>query len=112
MMRYQTSLPVTARLARAALAATALLMSLLLGGCATSATPPPSDTTQFGNSYNYLPVNDVPSDNPHEVLSTEQQEKLRNELMAVRDRQAPGAAKAAPGKPAAVKPAAPKPAAK
>ncbi|MFC5324217.1 hypothetical protein [Bradyrhizobium oligotrophicum] len=91
--------------------ATALLMPLLLGGCATSGTTPPSDTTQFGNTYNYLPVNDVPHDDQRPVLSVDQQEKLRNELMTVRDRQVPAAAKPAPAKPAAAKPAAAKPAA-
>ncbi|MGC2780632.1 MAG: hypothetical protein WA418_33850, partial [Bradyrhizobium sp.] len=69
----------------------ALLMPLLLGGCATSVTPP-SDATQFHNTYNYLPVNDVPSDDPRPALSADEQEKLRKELMAVRDRQTPGAA--------------------
>lgn len=88
----------------------ALLIPLLLCGCATSSTPPPDATTQFHNTYNYLPVNDVPHDDQRPVLSVEQQEKLRKELMAVRDRQAPAVAKAAAGKSAAAKPAAADPA--
>ncbi|WP_284419278.1 MULTISPECIES: hypothetical protein [unclassified Bradyrhizobium] len=91
---------------RAALAAAALLMPLLLGGCATSSTPPPDATTQFHNTYNYLPVNDVPHDDPRPVLSPEQQEKLRKELAAVGDRQIPAAVKAGAAKPAATNPAA------
>ncbi|MGJ5178987.1 hypothetical protein ACQR16_13145 [Bradyrhizobium oligotrophicum] len=75
------------------------------GGCATSGTTPASDTAQFGATYNYLPVNDMPRDDPCPVLSPEQQEKLRKELAAARDRQIPASAKAATDKPAA-KPAA------
>jgi hypothetical protein len=92
--------------------ATALLMPLLLGSCATSGTAPPDANAQFSNSYNYLPVNDVPHDDQRPVLSVEQQEKLRKELMTVRDRQVPAAAKPAPAKPAAAKPAATSPAPK
>ncbi|MGJ5020204.1 hypothetical protein [Bradyrhizobium sp. SZCCHNS3002] len=87
--------------ARVLLAGAALLMILPLGGCATSSTPAPEATSQFHNTYNYLPVNDVPHDDPRPVLSAEQQEKLRKELAAVRDRQLPAAAKAAAAKPAA-----------
>ena len=84
---------------------TALLMPLLLGGCATSGTTPSSDTAQYGNTYNYLPVNDVPHDDKRPVLSAEQQEKLRKELMTVRDRQVPAAAKGTTAKPAGASPA-------
>jgi len=83
-----------------------LVGALLLSGCATSSTPPPDAATQFRNSYNYLPVNDLPHDDQRPVLSVEQQEKLRKELEAVRDRQIPAAAKAGAAKPAAPKPAA------
>jgi len=83
-----------------------LLLPLLLGGCASSVATQP-DATQFRNTYNYLPVNDLPQDEQRPVLTPAEQEKLRNELAAVRDRQVP----AAPAKPTAAKPAAPKPAA-
>ncbi len=97
---------------RSVLGSAALLTSVLLGGCATSGTTPSSDTAQYGNTYNYLPVNDVPHDEQRPVLSVEQQEKLRKELTAVRDRQVPAAAKPVPAKPAAAKPAAASPAPK
>lgn len=92
--------------------AIALLTPLLLGGCATSGTTPPDANAQFSNSYNYLPVNDVPHDDQRPVLSVDQQEKLRKELMTVRDRQVPAAAKPAAAKPGAAKPAAASPAPK
>ncbi len=76
-----------------------LLMPLLLGGCASSVATQ-SDASQFRNTYNYLPVNDLPQDEQRPVLSPAEQEKLRNDLAAVRDRQVPAA------KPGA-KPAAP-----
>lgn len=82
---------------RTALAA-ALLMPLLLGGCTTTGTTPTSDNAQYGAAYNYLPVNDVPHDDQRPVLTTEQQEKLRKELAAVRDRQVPAAVKATAAK--------------
>ncbi|CAL77071.1 hypothetical protein; putative signal peptide [Bradyrhizobium sp. ORS 278] len=87
--------------ARALPSAAALLATLLLAGCATSSTPAPEAGASFNNTYNYLPVNDLPHDEQRPVLSVEQQEKLRKELMAVRDRQVPAAAKGAAAKPAA-----------
>ena len=92
--------------ARCALAATALCVVSLVGGCTTSGTTPsatsPSATaTQFGTTYTYLPVNDLPQDDQRPVLSPEQQEKLRKELAAVRDRQVPAAGKAPAAKPGA-----------
>ncbi|WP_316159926.1 MULTISPECIES: hypothetical protein [unclassified Bradyrhizobium] len=97
---------------RSALGSAALLTSVLLGGCATSGTTPSSDTAQYGNTYNYLPVNDVPHDDQRPVLTPEQQEKLRKELTAVRDRQAPAADKAAAAKPSAANSAAANPTAR
>jgi hypothetical protein len=91
--------------ARVVLAGVALLLTCPLGGCATSSTPAPEATSQFHNTYNYMPVNDVPHDDQRPVLSVEQQEKLRKELMSVRDRQAPAAAKGTAAKPAAASPA-------
>lgn len=104
----QTCLPFARHVTlRSALGSAALLASVLLGGCATSGTTPASDTAQYGNTYNYLPVNDVPHDDQRPVLTPEQQEKLRKELTAVRDRQAPAAAKASADKAVAAKPSAP-----
>ncbi|WP_315799380.1 hypothetical protein [Bradyrhizobium sp. SZCCHNR1002] len=82
-------------------------MLLLLGGCTTTGTTPTAESAQYGATYNYLPVNDVPHDDQRPVLTTEQQEKLRKELAAVRDRQVPAAVKATTPKPAATS-AAPK----
>ncbi|NPU64321.1 hypothetical protein HL667_04860 [Bradyrhizobium sp. 83012] len=78
--------------------ATTLLMMLLLGGCTTTGTTPTAESAQYGATYNYLPVNDVPHDDQRPVLTTEQQEKLRKELAAVRDRQVPAAVKATAAK--------------
>lgn len=98
----QTCLPFARHVTlRSALGSAALLASVLLGGCATSGTTPASDTAQYGNTYNYLPVNDVPHDDQRPVLTPEQQEKLRKELAAVRDRQVPAAGKAPAAKPGA-----------
>jgi hypothetical protein len=102
MTGFRSSSGVVGAAVRAALAAiTVVVPLLLLGGCATSSTPAPDATAQFRNTYNYLPVNDVPHDDQRPVLSVEQQEKLRKELEAVRDRQTPAAAKAGAAKPAA-----------
>ncbi|WP_257165749.1 hypothetical protein [Bradyrhizobium sp. SRS-191] len=90
---------------RAVMAGGALLMILPLGGCATSNTPAPEASGSFQNTYNYLPVNDVPHDDQRPVLSVEQQEKLRKELMSVRDRQLPAAVKGTPAKPSGSNPA-------
>ncbi|MGJ5028376.1 hypothetical protein ACQR1I_16135 [Bradyrhizobium sp. HKCCYLS2038] len=99
--------------ARAVLTGGALLMILSLGGCATSSTPAPEAASDFHNTYNYLPVNDVPPhDDQRPVLSVEQQEKARKELEAARDRQLPAALKGTPAKPAAAKPAVTSPAPK
>ncbi|NPU14756.1 hypothetical protein HL666_28685 [Bradyrhizobium sp. 83002] len=90
---------------RAALACWPLLIILPLAGCATTSTPAPKAGGQFHDTYNYLPVNDVPHDDQRPVLSVEQQEKLRKELTAVRDRQLPAAVKGTPAKPAPASPA-------
>ena len=77
------------RLAAAAL----LLVSLALGGCATStggsslmdaraevAAPPKTSA--------YLPVEDMPPDRQTPTLTTDETSKLKKELLAARDRQA------------------------
>jgi hypothetical protein len=85
-----------------------LLLSLSLGGCATStagsslmdaraeARVPP----QTGI---YLPVGDLPPDREMPVMTLEERSKLQKELIAARDRQAvtvkaQGATPAEPGK--------------
>ena len=77
----------------AALAAGALLLlSLSLGGCATSTTgsspmdaraeaPAPPKTSA------YLPVEDMPPDRQTPTLTTDETSKLKKELLAARDRQ-------------------------
>jgi hypothetical protein len=90
-------------------AATPLLVSLSLGGCATStggsslmdaraeATVPP--TTSL-----YLPVEDLPPPRDMPVMTPDERSKLQKELIAARDRQAAvvkaqGTALAESGKP-------------
>jgi hypothetical protein len=95
-----------------ALAARALLLlSLLLGGCATSTAgsslmdaraqvPAPPKTSA------YLPVEDVPPKRGERAMTPDERLKLRKELIAARDRQA--AAAKAQGGPARAEPVKPK----
>jgi hypothetical protein len=88
---------------------TALLLSLLLGGCATStagsslmdaraeAPAPPKASA-------YLPVHDLPPPREKPIMTPDERLKLQKELIAARDRQtaagkAQGAAPAEPVKP-------------
>jgi hypothetical protein len=76
-----------------ALAAGALLLlSLALGGCATSTTgsslmdaraeaPAPAKTSAF------LPVEDLPPDREQPAMTPDERSKLKKELIAARDRQ-------------------------
>ncbi|WP_315767769.1 MULTISPECIES: hypothetical protein [unclassified Bradyrhizobium] len=77
---------------RARAAAAWLIAALSLAGCASSGVMP-SEAERFGNTYNYLPVNDVPRDEQRPVLTWEEREKLRKELVAARDHQTPANAK-------------------
>jgi hypothetical protein len=92
----------------AALAAgTPLLLSLALGGCATSGSslmdaraeaPAPPKTSA------YLPVEDLPPKREMPAMTSDERMKLQKELIAARDRQlaaakAQGAAPAEPMKP-------------
>ena len=73
-------------------AMTVLLLSLSLGGCATSAgsslmdaraeAPMPSKTRA------YLPVEDLPPPREKPAMTPDERLKLKNELIAARDRQA------------------------
>jgi hypothetical protein len=93
-----------------ALAAGALLLSLFLGGCATSTTgsspmdaraeaPAPSKTSA------YPPVEVVPPARQKPAMTPHERSKLQKELIAARDRQETagkargGAAQADPAKP-------------
>jgi hypothetical protein len=74
-------------------AGTPLLLSLLLGGCATSTAgsslmdaraeaPEPPKTSV------YLPVEDLPPQRENPVMTPDERLKLKKELIAARDRQA------------------------
>jgi hypothetical protein len=89
-----------------ALAAGALLLSLSLGGCATStagssmmdardeAAPAPPHTSV------YPPIGDLPPQREKPTMTPDEQLKLQKELIAARDRQAPAAKARAPAAPA------------
>jgi hypothetical protein len=88
---------------------TPLLLSLSLGGCATSTAssslmdaraeaPMPPKTSA------YLPVEDLPPPREQAAMTPDERSKLKKELIAARDRQeaavkAQGAESAEPGKP-------------
>src|ERR1700722_8308854 len=79
-----------------ALAAALLVLSLSLGGCATSTggsslmdaraeAPAPPKTSV------YLPVEDLPAQREKPVMTPDERSKLQKELIAARDRQAAAA---------------------
>ena len=75
---------------RIAAPAPLLLLSLSLGGCATSST----GSSLMGAHAEvrpspgaYLPVEDLPANRYKLAMSTDEQAKLRKELTAARDRQ-------------------------
>jgi hypothetical protein len=91
---------------RTVLAAGTLLLSLSLGGCATSTAgsslmdaraeaPMPAKTSA------YLPVEDLPPPREKPVMTLDERSKLEKELIAARDGQAAAAKaqSAEPGKP-------------
>jgi hypothetical protein len=89
---------------RALAVRTPLLLSLSLGGCATSTAgsslmdaraeaPMPPKTSA------YLPVEDLPPQRDQPVMTPDERSKLKTELLAARDRQA-AAAKAQGAEPA------------
>ena len=94
---------------RALAAGALLLLTLSLGGCATSTAgsslmdaraeaPAPRETS------GYLPVEDLPPPRDRETMTTDERLKLVKELTAARDRQA-AAVKARGGAPQSVQPA-------
>jgi hypothetical protein len=85
----------------AALAAgTPLLLSLSLGGCATSPGPPLMDARAEAllppKTSVYLPVHDLPPPRDQPVMTSDERSMLQKDLIAARDRQA-AAAKAKGG---------------
>jgi hypothetical protein len=98
---------ISTRGARMALAAGALLLALAVGGCATSiADLPlvgvPADAPARPKEVGAYPaVHDLPQDRPEAAMDTAERNKVANELIAARDRQAStGAAQIAPKNPA------------
>jgi hypothetical protein len=94
----------------AALAAgTPLLLSLALGGCATSTAGSSlmdarAETPAPPKASAYLPVEDLPPKREMPAMTPDERSKLQKELIAARDRQeaaakAQGAAPAEPAKP-------------
>ena len=76
-----------------ALAATvALLLTVSLGGCATSTARSSlmdarAEIPTSPKASGYLPVEDLPPPD-HQIMSADEQSKLKKELIAARDRQA------------------------
>ena len=92
---------------RALAAGVLLLLTLSLGGCATSTAGPSlmdarAETPAPRETSGYLPVEDLPP--PREIMTAEERLKLEKELTAARDRQA-AAVKARGGAPQTVQPA-------
>jgi len=73
-------------------AATTLLLSLSLGGCATSTMGSPMDARAEApmppKTGGYLPVEDLPPLRDTPVMTLDERSKLQKELIAARDRQA------------------------
>lgn len=71
---------------------TALLLSLSLAGCATSAGSSLMDARAEAPSppkaNAYLPVQDLPSPREKPAMTPDERSKLTNELIVARDRQA------------------------
>jgi hypothetical protein len=90
------------------LASGALLLGVLLGGCATSTAGSSlmdarAEATAFPKSTGYLPVDDLPPRPEKPAMTADALSKLKKELIAARDRQASkareGAASPRPIKP-------------
>ena len=77
----------------ALVALTPLLLSLSLGGCATSTDgSSPMDAraeVQAPKSTAYMPVEDVPPRPEKPAMTADEQSRLKKDLIAARDRQAP-----------------------
>jgi hypothetical protein len=69
-----------------------LLLSLSLGGCATSTTGSSlmdarAEVVAPPKTSAYLPVEDMPPDRQTPTMTTDETSKLKKELIAARDRQ-------------------------
>jgi len=85
-------------------AGTPLLLSLSLGGCATSTggsslVDARAEARVPSKTLSYLPVEDLPPKREKPAMTPDDRSKLQKELIAARDRQAPKAAGAQPIKP-------------
>ena len=74
-------------------AGTPLLLSLLLGGCATSTAGSAlmdarAEAPEPPKTKAYLPVEDLPPQRENPVMTPDERLKLKKELIAARDRQA------------------------
>jgi hypothetical protein len=72
---------------------TSLLLSLSLGGCATSTAGSSlmdarAEARVPSQTQLYLPVGDLPPDREMPVMTPEERSKIQKELTAARDRQA------------------------
>jgi len=80
-----------------------LLLSLSLGGCASSSSSLMDARAEaLSPQQKYLPVEDLPPKREKPAMTADEQAKLKNELISARDRQAASAkaqGSAAPAKP-------------
>src|SRR3954466_7906778 len=92
---------------RRTLAMGALLLALPAGGCATSVADlpvvgVPADAPARPKEVRAYPaVHDMPQDRPESAMDTTERNRIANELIATRDRQAAAAAAATASNPAA-----------
>jgi hypothetical protein len=84
-------------------AATLLLSSLSLGGCATSVMDARAEAPAPTKRSAYLPVEDLPAKRGNPVMTPDERSKLQKELIAARDRQ-PSKRGASPESPQPLKP--------
>src|SRR5664279_3935594 len=71
-------------------ATTSLLLSLSLGGCATSTAGSSlmnARAEMFPKASVYLPVHDLPAQRETPGMTSDERSKLKQELLAARDRQ-------------------------
>jgi hypothetical protein len=85
--------------ARSLALAGAILLSCVLGGCASQMADAPlvglpaNTPARPVTPAEYLPVHDLPAARQETVLNPDQRAKLEKDLVAARDRQTSGAAK-------------------
>ena len=75
-----------------AIATATLLLSVWLGGCASSnSSLMDARAEASGPEKQYLPVEDLPAKREKPVMTVDEQAKLKKQLIAARDRQAAAA---------------------